>query len=155
MRIYQEMSLDNFEFWGQAKRIAETLTHDELAIIENSLIDWCACNDESGIDATELNDLFAYDFDTVADWLGFENWEELEAVKNGELYDVEDFINWLYLNPEDAKEFLDTFNITIDDLDLDTLYNNHAITITHIKNWFKNQASNDLKNYYFEDRTEF
>ena len=66
MKIYEEKSLRNFEFWGQARNNAELLTSEQLDEVEQILEDTYL----DGIDATDLNDLFAYDFDTVCGWLG-------------------------------------------------------------------------------------
>ena len=67
MRIYNDMSLENFEFWGDtARRNAESLSSSDMERLEMILEE--AYPD--GIDATALNDLFWFDFDTVKQWLG-------------------------------------------------------------------------------------
>ena len=68
MKIYTDESLRNFEFWSQGYENAKELYYDELDTIEEILED--AYPD--GMDATELNDLFWHDFDTVLEWLGKE-----------------------------------------------------------------------------------
>lgn len=73
MRIYKEISLEDFEFWGGAKDDAATLTPEQFRTLEAILED--AYPD--GLDAGSLNDLFAYDFDTIKEWLGIED-EEVE-----------------------------------------------------------------------------
>ena len=72
MKIYEEKSLRDFEFWGQAQKNVELLTERQLDEVEQILED----SYPDGIDATDLNDLFAYDFDTVCEWLGT-TYEEL------------------------------------------------------------------------------
>lgn len=37
-----------------------------------------------GMSETELNDLLWFEDDTIAEWLGFEDWEALERLNNGE-----------------------------------------------------------------------
>ena len=75
MKIYHEESLRNFEFWGGAKDTAEALTNEQFdqieAILEEEYPD--------GLDAGELNDIFHFEEDWIADMLGFSSWENLEA----------------------------------------------------------------------------
>lgn len=76
MIIIRSMHLTNFEFWGGARWLADRLTSKEFDIIEQSL-------DEIqpyGYDETELNDIFWFDTDLIASFLGYENGEELEEV---------------------------------------------------------------------------
>ena len=74
MKIYTETNLSSFEFWGPAVDNVSSLTSNELQELEFMLEDVYP----DGIDATDLNDLFAYDEDLIATWLGFEDWEDLE-----------------------------------------------------------------------------
>lgn len=66
MKMYTDESLANFNFWSGGKDNAYKLTYDELdaieAILEKIYPD--------GIDMTQLNDLFWFDFNTIAEWLG-------------------------------------------------------------------------------------
>lgn len=73
MRIYEEKNLPVFEFWGQAANNASRLTWSELETVESILENLYP----DGIDATNLNDLFAFDFESVCEWLGFEEEEVL------------------------------------------------------------------------------
>ena len=73
MIIKSETSLENFEFWSGAKQLAEKLSSTEFDTIENILSEQYP----DGMDATELNDLFAYDGDTIADWLGYEKEDDI------------------------------------------------------------------------------
>jgi hypothetical protein len=66
MLITSEKSLRTFEFWAGAKDRAKHLTGDELDIIEEQL----EMQYPDGVDETELNDLFWFDFETVAEWIG-------------------------------------------------------------------------------------
>jgi hypothetical protein len=67
MRIYEDESLRYFDFWGQAADNVNELTEAELDTVEAILEDSAP---EEGYDKTYINDLFAYDFDTVLEWLG-------------------------------------------------------------------------------------
>lgn len=79
MKIYAEKNLRNFEFWSGAMEHANLLTCEQLDEVEQILEDTYL----DGIDATDLNDLFAYDFDTVCKWLGT-TYEELTGEEEDE-----------------------------------------------------------------------
>lgn len=66
MKIFREQSLNNFEFWSEAKQVADKLTYEELEDLEYVIEDIYP----DGIDETELNDLFAFDTDEVLSWIG-------------------------------------------------------------------------------------
>ena len=66
MKVYKEMNLRDFEFWSGAKSNAETLTDEQLDMVETILED--AFPD--GMDVTQINDIFWFDFDTIREWLG-------------------------------------------------------------------------------------
>ena len=69
MEVYKEMNLRDFEFWSGAKSNAETLTDEQLDMVESILED--AFPD--GMDETQINDIFWFDFDTIREWLGIED----------------------------------------------------------------------------------
>ena len=73
MKIYSEKSLTSFDFWSGAVCRAEKLTYSELeqitAILEELYPD--------GIDDTTINDLFWFEEDTIAEWLGYNSFEEI------------------------------------------------------------------------------
>lgn len=73
MKIYEEKSLKDFEFWSGAKDTVKYLTDDELdqieAILEDSYPD--------GMSDTEINNFFWFDDDTIAEWLGYSDFEEI------------------------------------------------------------------------------
>jgi hypothetical protein len=73
MKIYSETSLSSFEFWSGAKDKAAYLTDQEMDQIESILED--AYPD--GMTDTQLNDLFWFDDDTIAEWLGYSSFEEI------------------------------------------------------------------------------
>jgi len=72
MKIYEEKSLRDFEFWSGAADTAKYLTEDELDTIEGIIEDlpWTMSD-------TELNDLFWFDDDTIAEWLGYDSFEDI------------------------------------------------------------------------------
>ena len=72
MKIYSEKSLRNFEFWSGAKENANLLTSAQLDEVETILEDLYP----EGMDETQINDLFWFDFDTIKEWLGITDEEE-------------------------------------------------------------------------------
>lgn len=73
MKIYTEKSLRNFEFWSGACDRVKYLTNEELDTIESILED---CNPD-GMTETEINDFFWFEEDTIAEWLGYSNFDEI------------------------------------------------------------------------------
>jgi hypothetical protein len=73
MKIYTEENLTNFEFWGGARDTVRYLTDDELEQIEAILEDL----NPDGMSDTEINDFFWFEDDTIAEWLGYADFEEL------------------------------------------------------------------------------
>lgn len=71
--ISEDKRLRDFDFWSGAKDTVDYLTSDELDTIEDMLED--AYPD--GMTETQLNDLFWFDTDVIAEWLGYEDWETL------------------------------------------------------------------------------
>ncbi len=73
MRIYREIPLREFDFWAGAKDRVKYLTHYELDQIEEMLEEICP----DGLSETDLNDLFWHEDDLIAEWLGYESFEEI------------------------------------------------------------------------------
>lgn len=78
MKIYTEKPLKNFEFWSGAKDTVKHLTDLDLDNIEFTLEDLYP----EGMDETEINDLFWFEENFIAEILGYSDWDEL--VKNKE-----------------------------------------------------------------------
>ena len=74
MTITTEQSIANFNFWSGAKENASELTLSQLNKVESILEDIYP----DGIDETQLNDLFWFDFETVKEWLNITDEEEDE-----------------------------------------------------------------------------
>ena len=72
MHYYVEEQLYNFQFWGGAKENANLLTLQELEQIEFELSDIYP----EGLEDTQINDIFWFDFDFIAQLLGYEDEEE-------------------------------------------------------------------------------
>ena len=74
MKYVCEDSLDNFKFWSGGKDTADDLTCEELETVETLLEDtFCEIPTD-----TEINDFFWFERDTIAEWLRYEDWEDLE-----------------------------------------------------------------------------
>lgn len=71
--ITEEISLRDFPFWGNAEMVSSYLTEDEFEMIEDFLNE----SYPGGIDKTDLNDFFAFDEDTIAQWLGYDDFDAL------------------------------------------------------------------------------
>lgn len=71
--ISEDKRLRDFDFWSGAKDTVDYLTTDELDTIEDMLED--AYPD--GMTETQVNDLFWFDTDVIADWLGYDDFESL------------------------------------------------------------------------------
>lgn len=72
MKIYREQSLTEFNFWSGAKKTVKYLSYDDLQIIESHLEsisdDWSETN---------INDLFWFDDDYIANILDYKDFEQL------------------------------------------------------------------------------
>lgn len=66
MKVWQDISLSQFEFWGGARQIAELLTTEQLDYIEEILL----LDYPNGINATELNDMFWFDTNYILGIIG-------------------------------------------------------------------------------------
>lgn len=74
MTIKYETSLSSFEFWGGAKDNARHYTMDEMNEIENIFDELFP----EGMTATDVNDIFWFDFDGICEWIGLDP-EEVAA----------------------------------------------------------------------------
>mgnify|MGYP007099963583 CR=1 FL=1 len=72
MKIFSDNSLREFNFWSGAKENANELSGEQLDKLETILEDVYP----DGIDATDLNDMMWFEFDTIKEWLGIEDEEE-------------------------------------------------------------------------------
>lgn len=74
MRVYKEVSGYEFEFWSGAKDRANYLTYDEIEKVFSILEEIYP----EGMSETEVNDFFWFEEDTIAEWLGYNSFEEIE-----------------------------------------------------------------------------
>ena len=74
MKYVKEESLRNFQFWSGAADKVQSLTNEDLDNIEAALED---CFGENMPTETDINDLFWFDSDYIAEILGYEDWDDL------------------------------------------------------------------------------
>lgn len=75
MKIYQEISLKDFKFWGEAENFTRYITDDEFDLIEDVLNE--PDSEDKYFDKTWVNDLFMFDRDFIANILGYDSEEEM------------------------------------------------------------------------------
>ena len=73
MKVFREVSLKEFDFWAGAKDTVHYLTSEELDQIEEMLKDIYP----DGLSETEVNDFFWFEDDMIAEWLGYDSFEEI------------------------------------------------------------------------------
>ncbi len=86
MQIYYELDLISFKAWGGGKDTLDELTYKQVEQLENELADAYP----EGLEETALNDILWFERDWIAEMLGFDDWEHLERVNNGEEWEEED-----------------------------------------------------------------
>lgn len=87
-------SLSEFHFWSGACCRADQLTIDQLACLDDVIPEWMQWGEYSPDghipSDTEINNLFWFDEDLIAQMLGYKNWEALERHNSGEDEDDDD-----------------------------------------------------------------
>ena len=73
MKIWTEDSIRNFNFWSGGRDTVNDLTWEDFDILE-PLIEEAFGGEVEDVD---LNDFFWFERDTIARWLGYEDYEEL------------------------------------------------------------------------------
>lgn len=76
MKIVEHINLADFGFWGGAVATAMYLTRGDFEQIEYFLED--AVPKENLMTSTEVNDFFWFEEDTIAQLLGYEDFEALK-----------------------------------------------------------------------------
>ena len=75
-----EKPLSQFEFWSGAKQRTDHLTIEQLDRLDDLLPEVLGENPTD----TEINDLFWFEEDFIAQLLGFDSWKALERYNDGE-----------------------------------------------------------------------
>ena len=79
MKIIREIPLHEFDTWSGANLTKDNLTINELDIIESCLIELYP----NGMNEYEVNDFLWFETDTIAEWLGFNDWEDYLEYTSG------------------------------------------------------------------------
>lgn len=79
MKITKEICLENFEAWSGGADTLHELTAGECKQLETIIEDLYP----DGMDETQLNDLLWFERDTIAEWLGYRDWEHIERDHSG------------------------------------------------------------------------
>lgn len=93
MKYTVEESLHNFQFWSGGKDRADKCSIEELDSIEEFLEEIAP---EEGWTDSDINDMFWFEFDTLAQHLGYKNEED---------FDLQHDPN--YLDDDDLEEFVE------------------------------------------------
>ena len=73
MKIWSEDSIRNFNFWSGARDTVDDLYDSDFDILEPIIEEMF----EGEVEDVDLNDFFWFERDTIASWLGYEDYEEL------------------------------------------------------------------------------
>lgn len=73
MKIWSDDSIRNFNFWSGAMDTVNDLTWEDFDILEPLIEEMFG----GEVEDVELNDFFWFERDTIASWLGYEDYEEL------------------------------------------------------------------------------
>ena len=76
MKIYEEKSLADFDFWSGAKNNAAMLTNEELEQLGDLLEEYYPV----GISTTAVNDIMRFDFEWVCEMLGLDYDPETDKI---------------------------------------------------------------------------
>lgn len=78
MKLYRDIAPRDFDFWEGAKERAAMLTDEDWDKVEPILEDLYP----EGTEDSTLNDLFWFDFDTIAEWLGYKDEEDMDMKRD-------------------------------------------------------------------------
>jgi hypothetical protein len=113
MKYFVEESLSNFNFWSGGKDRAELLTDEQFDTVEQMMEE---IEPAEGWTDTAINDFFWFDFDTIAQWLGYADEAHLEKdITQSEVQEAQEWAedrDW----DQATEDFMDWWNC-MDDID--------------------------------------
>lgn len=92
MKIITETSLERFEAWSGGEHTLNVLIEKDLCDQLEQIIECDIFPD--GCTDTELNDFLWFEDDTIAELLGFKDWEDLENDGEDEDEEENNFSKW-------------------------------------------------------------
>lgn len=110
MKYFVEESLRNFNFWSGGKDRAELLTDEQFDTVEQMMEE---IEPADGWTDTAINDFFWFDFDTIAQWLGYADEEHLE--KDVSQDEVQEAQEWAEDTSTDYDALFAIAHLNIDD----------------------------------------
>ena len=75
MKYYVEKDLADFDAWSGGADTLNELTPPECELVEQFLEE---TSGDEGLSETQVNDILWFERDAIAEYLGYENWEDLE-----------------------------------------------------------------------------
>lgn len=115
MIITQDINLNDFEFWGPAGENVTALTADQL----DELTDLLTEDYPDGLTATQLNDIFAYSFDSILAMLDLEYFQD-ELVTSSDIEELSSEELCDEFASEYEEELWSRCNVDFDADDFDT-----------------------------------
>ena len=73
MKIWTDDSIRNFDFWSGGRDTVNDLTWEDFDILEPLIEEMFG----GEVEDVDLNDFFWFERDTIARWLGYEDYDEL------------------------------------------------------------------------------
>lgn len=79
MKYIVENDLANFKAWSGGYDTLKELTLEQIEIVEEIITE---CYEGRELTETNINDFLWFEKDTIAEWLGYNNWEDFINSKN-------------------------------------------------------------------------
>lgn len=91
MKVISEISLKDFEFWSGGADRANNCSAEELDTLEQFFEE---TEPEEGWTDTNINDMFWFEFDTLAQYLGYKDEEDFYRKRNPNYIDDDDLVDY-------------------------------------------------------------
>jgi uncharacterized protein (DUF433 family) len=131
MKVYEEIDLEDFQFWSGGADTANSLSSEDFKQIESMLEELYP----EGCDKTKINDIFWFERDTIEDWIG-------HSLDGDEEEPLEESLNYRpseYSDEENAED--EELNLLIADIDEDI---GNGIPEEMIRDKYKETPEEDL-----------
>ena len=104
MTIRKEIALRDFEFWSGGADRANNCSAEELDTLEQFFEE---TEPEEGWTDTDINDMFWFEFDTLAQYLGYKDEEDFDRKRDSNYIDDDDLVDycdeWFHKIIDDLK----------------------------------------------------